>query len=122
MADMIPTVQTTGSAPETLRAHFSKKAVLPQRHLEKAEAFIATLHQKAESGTAPSVQDRKIGQNILRTLENKTELFLFNSAVLAGQDAASEADIETRLGAIHAGIERVNQTSDRLRKTLESFA
>ena len=45
-----------------------------------------------------------------------------NAAILAGQDAATDGDLDRKLQAISDGIDLAEATSTRLRETLKSFA
>jgi hypothetical protein len=109
------------AATATLRAQFAKNAVLPRRHIAAAEQFIHHVSETIKSGGMPSQQDIQQGQKLLRQIENRTEIYMFNAAILAGQDASTESDLERKLEAISNGITQAQSTSERLREALKKF-
>lgn len=110
------------AASATLRTLFAEKAVLPRRQIADAEKFIDQLKDTIAKGGMPSADDITKGQKLLERLQNQTEIFGFNAAILAGQEAATEGDLDRKLQAISNGITRAQNTSERLRETLKSFA
>ncbi len=101
----------------TIRNHFSLKAELPKKTIEKAEQFLGHL-----SESKPTPKDVTTGHKLLTTLEQKTELYEFHAAVLAGQQASSETDLDTRVTAIAKSAEQAERTTERLRNALKVIA
>lgn len=99
-----------------MRAHFMQKATLPKRDVAAANMFLAHL----EGGHVHTPQEAVTGQKLLHTLEAKTELYEFYAAVRAGQEAKDESDIERRVTAIAKAVEPAEQTTEKLRKVLET--
>ena len=116
MADIHQTVS------HGLSEHFAKKAGWPEKQLVKAETFIDTVQRLAAKGEAPSSKDLKAGQSLLRTIQDQTTVFEHTAAVLAGQETVSDADLDKKIAAISKGLERAQITTERLRKTLQSFS
>ena len=112
----------TPAAIATLRAEFAKNAVLPRKQIAAAEKFISHLTQSIAQGLTPSAEDLQAGQKLLRRIENQTEIFMFNAAILAGQEASTDTDLDRKLQAISDGIDQAEATSSRLLETLKSFA
>jgi hypothetical protein len=112
----------TPAATATLRAEFAKNAVLPRKQIAAAEKFISHLSQSVAQGLKPSPEDLQAGEKLLKRIENQTEIFMFNAAILAGQEAATDGDLERKLQAISDGIDQAESTSSRLRETLKEFA
>ena len=112
-------VQDTATA--SLRAHFAKKAELPARQIENAESFIGTLDKLAAAGQKPDAATVATGKDLLKALDDKTQVFMFNAAVLAGQEAATDGDLDRKIAKISEGLELAQGTSDRLRQTLARF-
>ena len=112
-------VQDTATA--SLRAHFAKKAELPARQIQSAESFIETLDKLSAAGQKPDAATVASGKDLLKALDDKTQVFMFNAAVLAGQDASTEGELDRKLAKISEGLERAQDTSDRLRQTLARF-
>jgi hypothetical protein len=112
----------TPAASATLRSLFAEKAVLPRKQIAAAEKFISHLKDTIAQGGTPSPEDLSAGRRLLERLQNQTEIFEFNAAILAGQDSASEGDLDRKLRVISNGIDRAQSTSERLRETLKSFA
>lgn len=106
---------------QTLRAHFAKKAVLPKTQIAQARKFLDHLTETTLNG-GPSVKDVRAGQKILHTLEEKTELFEFHAAILAGQEASNEKDLDRRVKAIAKSAQVAEDTTSRLREALKTIA
>ncbi|MDI1228259.1 MAG: hypothetical protein PSY14_11300 [bacterium] len=101
----------------TIRNHFSLKAELPKKTIKQAEQFLGHL-----SETTPTAKDITTGHQLLTTLQEKTELYEFQAAVLAGQQASSEKDLDTRVSAIAKSAEQAERTTERLRSALKAIA
>ena len=101
----------------TIRNHFSLKAELPKKTIAQAEKFLDQL----DTG-APTPKTVKTGQQLLSTLQEKIELYEFQAAVLAGQQASSESDLDNRVSAIAKSAEQAERTTERLRTTLKAIA
>lgn len=112
----------TPAAIATLRAEFAKNAVLPRKQLAAAEKFITQLNETMAQGQKPSVDELKHGEKLLKKIENQTEIFMFNAAILAGQDDTPYSEMERQLQAIGNRIDQAEATSTRLRETLKAFA
>jgi hypothetical protein len=115
-------VDVQDAATAGLRVHFAKKAELPARQIESAESFIDTLDKLAAAGQKPDATTVADGKALLKTLDDKTQLFMFNAAVLAGQEAATDKELDRKIAKISEGLERAQDTSDRLRQTLARFS
>ena len=101
----------------TIRNHFSLKAELPKKTIQQAEQFLGHL-----ADTTPTAKDVSTGQKLLSTLQEKIELYEFQAAVLAGQQASSESDLDNRVSAIAKSAEQAERTTERLRTTLKAIA
>ncbi len=101
----------------TISNHFSLKAELPQKTIKQAKEFLGHLAE-----TTPTATDVATGHQLLTTLEEKTELYAFHAAVLAGQEASSDKDLDTRVTAIAKSSEQAERTTERLRTALKAFA
>lgn len=101
----------------TIRNHFSLKAELPKKTIQQAEQFLGHLAE-----TTPTAKDVSTGQKLLNTLQEKIELYEFQAAVLAGQQASSESDLDNRVSAIAKSAEQAERTTERLRSTLKAIA
>lgn len=101
----------------TLRTQFAKKAVLPEKQIARAREFLSHLTESPK----PTPTDLRTGQKILHSLEHRTELFEFHAAVLAGQEAVSEKELEQRVNDIARSAEVAEQTTDRLREALKGL-
>jgi hypothetical protein len=112
----------TPAANATLRAEFAKKAVLPRKQIAAAESFINQLTETMAQGLKPSAETLQHGEKLLRKIENQTEIFMFNAAILAGQEASSDGELDRKLQAISDGIDKAESTSLRLRETLKALA
>ena len=112
----------TPGATATLRDAFAKNAVLPRKQIAAAEKFISHLTETIAQGLTPSPEDVQAGKKLLQKIENQTEIFMFNAAILAGQEADTDGDLDRKLQAISDGIDLAEATSSRLRDTLKSFA
>lgn len=108
-------------ATVTLRAQFAKNAVLPRRQIAAAEKFITHLSDTIASGGTPSAKDIQLGKKLLQQIENQTTIFEFSAVILAGQDFATEGDLDRKLQSISDGIQKAQSTSEKLRETLKSF-
>lgn len=90
-----------------------------EKRLEKAGEFFQTLPTKGTLSPTAVQQ----GKELLQGLNDKqTDLYAFNSAVLAGQEAASDADLSTRIDQIDAAVKQAGVTADRLRQVLKSIS
>jgi len=116
MTDM---TATTGSSK--MRADFAQKAVLPEKQLKDAETFVNALSKFAEQGTKPAAEVIDSGRHMLETLERQTEDFMFRAAVLAGQEAASDKELNAKIDAVARDAARAEQTTTKLRSVLKSF-
>ncbi len=92
------------------------QAGVSRRDLARVEAFIDALHYRQAQRA-----DHAVGYNLLKEIEEKTEVHMFHAAVAAGQQAASSLDIEEKLRNVHAGIEQARQMADRLRAVLRDL-
>ena len=104
-----------------LNAVFQKNARLPAEQIDKAESFVKTITALQSEGRAPAAADVKQGQSILRNLQDQAELFLYNAAILAGQEAPSAAAIDKHLASVSQAAEKIGLTTDRLRETLKKL-
>jgi hypothetical protein len=110
------------SPPATgIKGHFSQQAQLPTRQLSIAEQFVDALKKASEKGQAPSAEFVAEGKALLQNIEEKLEVSAFSATVLAGQEAATEDDLDQRLSIVTEGLERAQLTADRLRSTLKTF-
>jgi len=106
----------------SLRAQFAKNAVLPKKQIAAAEEFMNHVSAATRSGDKLTENDLIHGRSLLESIENQTEIFLFNAAILAGQEAGNEKDLDRKIAAISNGVTRAKDTTDRLRETLEAIA
>ena len=109
---------TDGISTQSVRAEFTKRAEVPRREMSDAEAFARTL---AATKTKPDAETLKTGQRLLTDLEAKKEQYTFNAAVLAGQEAADNGDLDRRVDAIVRNAERADKIATTLRRTLATF-
>lgn len=115
-------VDSASVSLSSFRQQFAAKAVVPEREIKSAESFIGSLESLIAKGAAPSAQEIEKGTHLLKDLDTKAEIFMFSAAVLAGQEEPTEGALDRRVADISKGLERVEQTSARLRQTLEAFA
>lgn len=111
---------TTGNSK--MRTDFAQKAVLPEKQLKDAETFVNALSKFVEQGTKPAADVIDSGRHMLETLEQQTEVFMFHAAVLAGQEAASDKDLNAKIDAVAQNVARAEQTTTKLRSALKTFA
>lgn len=111
---------TTGTSK--MRTDFGQKAVLPEKQLKDAEKFVSQLSKFAAQGTTPSAEVIDSGRHMLSSLEEQTEVFMFHAAVLAGQEAASDKDLNAKIEAVAQNADRAEQTTAKLRSALKTFA
>ena len=111
---------TTGTSK--MRSDFGQKAVLPEKQLKDAETFVTQLSKFVEQGTKPSADVIDSGRNMLTTLEEQTEVFMFHAAVLAGQEASSDKELNAKIEAVEQNAVRAEQTTAKLRSALKTFA
>lgn len=117
MTDM---TATTGTSK--MRSDFAHKALLPEKQLKDAETFVSQLSKFVEKGTKPTPDVIDSGRHMLETLEQQTEVFMFHAAVLAGQEAASDKDLNAKIEAVEQNVARAEQTTTKLRSALKTFA
>jgi hypothetical protein len=108
------------SADSKLKTAFA--AAKPQKQIAAAEAFISTIRDLSETGSKPTPATLKSGEKLLNTLEQQAEVYLFHAAVLAGQEAGSEGELEHKVQSIGKEAERVENTTRQLRNVLQSFS
>jgi hypothetical protein len=108
------------SAESKLKTAFA--AAKPQKQIAAAEAFISTIRDLSETGSKPTPATLKSGEKLLNTLEQQAEVYLFQAAVLAGQEAGSEGELDRKVQSIGKEAERVETTTRQLRSMLQSFA
>jgi len=114
---------TTGSnSSSKMRADFAQKAVLPEKQLKDAETFVHTLSQFVAKGTRPDAAVIDSGRKMLETLEQQTEVFMFHAAVLAGQEADSDRELDAKIDAVARNVAKAEQTTTKLRSALKSFS
>ena len=109
------------SAQSGIRAHFAEKAVLPKRDLARAETFIKEVQGHLANGAKPPENTVLEGKDLLNTLDDQVEIYAFNAAILAGQAATSEKDLEKQVETIARSLEQAQLTTERLRSTLAAF-
>ncbi|MDD9900681.1 MAG: hypothetical protein OXT65_06855 [Alphaproteobacteria bacterium] len=112
---MTDTTQT--SAPPTLRAQFSAHTRLVKTQAKEAKAFINLITK----GEPISPETAKKGQELLQNMESGLEVERFNRAVLAGQEALDEADLDARVDKISKALHKTTLTTERLRAALETL-
>ena len=115
-------MKDTPAAIATLRAEFAKKAVLPRKQIAAAETFIHQLTETMAQGLKPSPETLQHGEKLLRRIENQTQIFMFNAAILAGEESTSDGELDRKLQAISDSIDQAESTSLRLRETLKALA
>lgn len=108
------------SAQGKLTAAFT--AVQPHKQLAAAEAFLSTLRDMSQSGAKPSADTLSSGQKLLQDLEHKHEDYLYRSAILAGQEAGSNRELDSKVQTITKEAEHVERTTRKLRSVLHAFA
>lgn len=116
------TDMTTTSGTSKMRTDFEQKAVLPEKQLKDAETFVSQLSKFAAQGTKPAADVIDSGRTMLASLEAQTEVFMFHAAVLAGQEAASDKDLNAKIDAVEQNAVRAEQTTAKLRSALKTFA
>lgn len=102
-------------------SHFSQRAATAKHSIEQAENFAAELAATVAKGGKPSESIVKSGRDILRNLDEQVELYAFNAAILAGQIATNDDEINRQVATLERGVEHAEQTSARLRSTLDSL-
>jgi hypothetical protein len=112
----------TPAAIATLRAEFGKNAVLPRKQIAAAEKFIDQLNASMAQGVKPSPEALEAGHQLLRRIENQTQVFMFNAAIFEGLQDTAPDEMNRNLKVIGDRIDQAEQTSSRLRETLKSFA
>lgn len=108
------------SAEGKLRTAFT--AARPSKQLAAAQSFIDTIRDLSETGAKPTSATLKTGETILKKLEEQSEVYLFQAAVLAGQEAGSAQDLARKVETIGRDAETVENTSRQLRQVLKTFA
>lgn len=124
------TVKTLG-----LRTHFSSKAVLPEKELREAMAFLDQLQGLVKKYEVSSKQERPVRERNtqrladlkeetalhLRTLQQRTDIYMFNAAVLAGMDSSSEGGLDKKVAKISEDIKLAEKTCQSLYHALKRF-
>lgn len=96
-----------------IREAFVKKATPPVDDIQQAESFIRTLAAK----TGGADQDDIIAsKKIIQTLSQSAERYMFNAAVLAGQEDMTARELESRVEKIESDIKKVTDITDQLKK------
>lgn len=108
------------SADSKLRTAFA--AAKPQKQMAAAEAFINTIRDLTETGAKPTPATLQSGEKLLHKLEEQAEVYLFQAAVLAGQEAGSTHDLDRKVQSLGREAERVETTTRQLRTVLQSFS
>jgi len=108
------------SADSKLRTAFA--AAKPNKQLAAAEAFISTIRDMTETGAKPNPATIKSGEKLLTNLEQQAEVYLYQAAVLAGQEAGSDGDLSRRVETIGREADRVETTTRQLRSMLQAYA
>lgn len=113
---------TATTSTSKMRSDFAQKAVLPETQIEAAEKFVSQLSKLTQGGAPPSDKVIKSGKELLQNLEQQTEVFMFHAAVLAGQEASTDTDLDTKIEAVEQSVARAEQTTTKLRSALKTFA
>lgn len=113
---------TATTSTSKMRTDFAQKAVLPETQIEAAEKFVSQLSKLTQGGAPPSDKVIKSGKELLQNLEQQTEVFMFHAAVLAGQEASTDTDLDTKIEAVEQSVARAEQTTTKLRSALKTFA
>ena len=92
------------------------KAAVPKKQIADAEQFLNLLQ-----GTQPSANDVQTGKKVLADLDAQKELYEFQAAVLAGQEAKSDSDLDRRVNTIAQTIRPAEVASDKLRDALKAY-
>jgi len=109
------------TSTDGIRAQFARNAKLPEDRIADAERFLDTLNKSMASGGTPSAETLQDGRSLLRSLEDRTELFAFNATVLAAQESNGAQELDAKMKTITAGVEQAERTTARLRSTLDAF-
>ncbi len=107
------------AADSKLRTAFA--AAKPQKQIAAAEAFISNIRGLSESGSKPTPDTLQSGKKLLNSLEEQAEVYLYQAAILAGQEAGSAGELDRKVQSIGREAERVESTTRQLRSTLQSF-
>lgn len=102
--------------PAAIRTQFARNATPPREQMQDAAQFLDTV--KRTGAVAPNMVAQ--GERLLKTLDERTEAYSFHAAILAGQEAASDTDLDSRLKEIVDGVEQAEKMSRKLRETLGS--
>jgi len=105
------------SVDSSLAAVFAAKAVVPKKQIAEAEQFLSHLNNNAAAKPDPTT-----GKRVLQDLEAQTELYEFHAAILAGQEASSDRDLDRRVDTIAKTIAPAEAASNRLREALKNIA
>ncbi|MDE1151316.1 MAG: hypothetical protein PW788_02170 [Micavibrio sp.] len=108
----------TRSVDQGLSATFAAKAVVPKKQIADAEQFLSLI---GNAKAVPTQTDVQKGKQLLSDLDDKTELYEFNAAILAGQEATNDKDLEQRVDTIAKSIRPAEVASDRLREALKTL-
>lgn len=99
-----------------MRAHFMQKANLPKKQIAEANFFLSHIKDAGH----PTQAEVQTGRQLLQTLEARTELYEFYAAVRAGQEAASDSELDKRVTAIAKSVEPAEKATENLRRVLET--
>ncbi len=91
------------------------QAAVPKKQIADAEQFVQLLTGSAK----PTANDVKAGKKVLADLDAQKELYEFQAAILAGQQATTESDLDRRVNAIAKTIRPAEVASDKLREALK---
>jgi len=108
----------TRSVDQGLSAAFAAKAVVPKKQIAEAQQFLSMINN---ANTVPSETVVQKGKQVLSDLDNHTELYEFNAAILAGQQATNESDLEQRVNTIAKSIQPAEAASEQLRAALKTL-
>lgn len=92
---------------------------VPKAELKQAAHLAQTFGDMAKKGAVPTVDDMKQARALVKTIDSKTELHLFQSGI--GGGAMGDAEFDRSAHTISRGIETAQKVADHLRSTMKVF-
>lgn len=104
----------------TLSTRFN--AAFPKDALKKAEGFVNVLESEIAKGAKPPESLLKDGKAALADADKQLSAYAHTLAMNIGMTATSESDIDSQVAIVARGVERAEQTTQRLREQLRALA
>lgn len=92
---------------------------VPKTELKTAKNLAQAFGDLVAKGKTPSGEQVEQGRALLKKIDSRTELYLFQAGVQGGD--VGEGDFDRSLHSISRGIETAQNTAEHLRRALKAF-